>query len=163
MAPHCASLSSPAHEYRQPPPLGTPASSLLIDAALLVMMGEEEEGGGLPLSPPVVSSRCGGLSTEPPSVYCAAHFFPFVLVQKRKRKKNGCSVLHALADLHSAPTLSAPQYKSGLRRIAAHRLRAPHCDWIIQELAERKRRREWGVSTLSPGETGAKEEASLDE
>lgn len=62
-----------------------------------------------------------------------------------------------------APTLSAPQYKSGLRRIAAHRLRALHCDWIIQELAERKRQSEWGVCTLSPGETGAKEEASLDE
>lgn len=62
-----------------------------------------------------------------------------------------------------APTLSAPQYKSGLWRIAAHRLRALHCDWIIQELAERKRQREWGVCTLSPGETGAEEEASLDE
>lgn len=61
------------------------------------------------------------------------------------------------------PPLCAPQYKSGLRRIAAHRLGAPHCDWIIQELAERKRQREWGVCTLSPGETGAKEEASLDQ
>lgn len=78
-------------------------------------------------------------------------------------KKNGCSVLHALADLHYAPTLAAPQYKSGLRRIAAHRLTALHCYRIIQELAERKRQREWGVCTLSPGETGAKEEASLDE
>lgn len=115
-------------------------------------------GGGPPLSPPVVCSRCGGLSTVPRNVYCAAHFFPFSAY-----KKNGCSVLHALADLHYAPTLAAPQYKSGLRRIAAHRLRAVHCYWIIQELAERKRQREWGVCTLSPGETGAKEEASLDE
>lgn len=58
---------------------------------------------------------------------------------------------------------TAPQNKSGLRRIAAHRLRALYCCWIIQELAERKRQREWGVCTLSPGETGAKEGASLEE
>lgn len=54
-----------------------------------------------------------------------------------------------------APRLH-PKNKSGLRQIAAHRLRALHCCWIIQELAERKRQAEWGVCTLSPGETGAK-------
>lgn len=79
-------------------------------------------------------------------------------------------VLHALADLPNAtpppPPLSAPaapRNKSGLRRIAAHRLRALYCCWIIQELAERKRRGEWGVCTLSPRETAAKEGASLEE
>lgn len=44
MAPHCASLSQSGHEYRRPPPPGTPANSLLIDAVALVMMGEEEWG-----------------------------------------------------------------------------------------------------------------------
>lgn len=38
-----------------------------------------------------------------------------------------------------------------------------YCCWIIQELAERKRQGEWGVCTLSPGETGAKAGASLEE
>lgn len=127
------------------------------------MMGEAGGGGGLPLSPPVVSSRCGGLSAALRSLYCAAHVFFFTTCSKKK--KNGCSVLHALADLNNAipPALTAPQNKSGLRRIAAHRLRALYCCWIIQELAERKGPGEWGVCTLSPGETGAKEGASLEE
>ena len=124
------------------------------------MMGEagEREGGlSAPLSPPVVCSRCGGLSV---ASIVPQTFFSLPLVPIKK--KNGCSVLHALADLHNAP--AAPRKnKSGLRRIAAHRPRALYCCWIIQELAERKRRAEWGVCTLSPGETGAKEGASLEE
>lgn len=145
-----------------PPPEAQPNSlqPVLIGAVVLVMMGEAGGGGGLPLSPPVVCSRCGGLSVALRSLYCAAHFF-FTTCSK---KKNGFSV-HALADLHNAipPAPATPQNKSGLRRIAAHRLRALYCCWIIQELAERKRQGEWGVCTLSPGETEAKEGASLEE
>lgn len=91
-----------------------------------------------------------------PELLLCHTFFSLPLVPIKK--KNGCSVLHALADLHNAipPPPAAPQNKSGLRRIAAHRLRALYCCWIIQELAERKRQGEWGVCTLSPGETGAK-------
>lgn len=59
------------------------------------MMGEEEGGGGLPLSPPVVSSRCGGLSTVPRSGYCAAHFFfSFSTCSKKKKKMDAVFYMH---------------------------------------------------------------------
>lgn len=92
---------------------------------------------------------------------------PLVPIKKKREEEDGCSVLHALADLHNAIPPPAPLGTSKQVRPLAnrctHRLRAVYCCWIIQELAEWKRQGEWGVCTLSPGETEAKAGASLEE
>lgn len=84
------------------------------------MMGEAGQGSDSGLSPPVVCSRCGGVKRKRSTASFVPHtFFPpffYHLYPPPFQKKNGCSVLHALADLHNvtAPLPPLPQNKSGL-------------------------------------------------
>lgn len=120
---------------------------------VLVMMVElEAGGGGLPLSLPVVCSRCGGLSVALHSLYCAMHFFFLSFTTYSKKKKKWL----CFTCIGQSPWCQPPPETSqeALGGIAAHRLRGAHCCWIIEEFEWKRQGREGCLYFISKGDSG---------